>query len=132
MAEGAGLTGGQSSPELEEAKQRVRLEEIKLKESTWSRFVKQKINKFSFFSFFSTLRYAENGALFSELFTAALRENGTLCLAVNRHLEADEFDDDPDDFVRVVLGCPDNDLRLEPLDNVIALVQFDHQKEKTE
>ena len=41
LAEGAGLTGGQSSPELEEAKQRVRLEEIKLKESSWSRFVNQ-------------------------------------------------------------------------------------------
>ena len=81
---------------------------------------------------FNLSRYAENGALFSELFTAALRENGTLCLAVNRHLEADEYDDDPDDFVRVVLGCPDNDLRLEPDDNIIALVQFDHLKEKTE
>ena len=40
MAEGAGLTGGQSSQDLEEAKQRVRLEEIKLKESTWNRFFK--------------------------------------------------------------------------------------------
>lgn len=37
LAEGAGLTGGHTSPELEEAKQRVRLEEIKLKESLWSR-----------------------------------------------------------------------------------------------
>ena len=42
MAEGAGLTGGQSSPDLEEAKQRVRLEEIKLKEYSWSRFCKLK------------------------------------------------------------------------------------------
>ena len=77
-------------------------------------------------------RYAENGALFSELFSAALKDNGTLCLAVNRLLEADEFDDDDDDFVRVVLGCPDNTLRLEATDNIIALVQFDHSKQKTE
>ena len=61
-----------------------------------------------------------------------MKESGTLCLAVNRLLEADEFDDDDDDFVRVVLGCPDNNLRLEATDNIIALVQFDHSKQKTE
>ena len=70
--------------------------------------------------------------MFSELFSAALNENGTLCLAINRLIEADEYDDDEDDLVRVVLGFPDNDLRLEPSDNIIALVQFDHLKEKAE
>ena len=62
-----------------------------------------------------------------ELFVAALKENGTLVIAINRLIEADEEDDDEDDFVRVVLSCPDNDLRLEPTDNIIALVQF-HEK----
>ena len=38
LAEGAGLLGGHSSPELEEARQRVRLEEIVLKDSVWSRY----------------------------------------------------------------------------------------------
>merc|ERR1719270_654892 len=111
LSEGAGLKGGYSSPDLEMAKQRVRAEEIILKDSIWS-------------------RYAQNGALFSELFSAALNENGTLCLAINRLIEADKYDDDEDDLVRVVLGFPDNDLRLEPSDNIIALVQFDHLKEK--
>ena len=73
---------------------------------------------------FIYFRYAQNGAKFSELFAAALKENGTLCLAVNRRLEADEEDDDDDDFVRVVLGCPDNELKLEASDNIIALVQY--------
>ena len=70
--------------------------------------------------------------MFVELFSAALNENGTLCLAISRLIEADEYDDDDDDLVRVVLGFPDNDLRLEPSDNIIALVQFDHLKEKSE
>ena len=65
--------------------------------------------------------------MFLELFVAALKENGTLVIAINRLIEADEEDDDEDDFVRVVLSCPDNDLRLEPTDNIIALVQF-HEK----
>ena len=50
-----------------------------------------------------------------------------MVIAINRLIEADEEDDDEDDFVRVVLSCPDNDLRLEPTDNIIALVQF-HEK----
>ena len=38
LSEGAGLKGGYSSPDLEMAKQRVRVEEIILKDSIWSRF----------------------------------------------------------------------------------------------
>merc|ERR1712012_974592 len=111
LAEGAGLKGGYETVELEQAKHRVRVEEIVLKDSAWA-------------------RYAKNGALFSELFVAALKENGTLCIAINRLIEADEEDDDEDDFVRVVLGCPDNDVRLEATDNIIALVQFNDIKKK--
>ena len=47
LAEGAGLRGGYSTPELEQSKNRIRVEEVKLRESPWA-------------------RYAENGARWSE------------------------------------------------------------------
>ena len=50
---------------MEEGKNRIRVEEIVLRESQWS-------------------RYAENGANFSDLFVTTLREAGTLCLGVTR------------------------------------------------
>ena len=65
LAEGAGLRGGYSTQELEEGKNRIRVEEIVLRESQWS-------------------RYAENGANFSDLFVTTLREAGTLCLGITR------------------------------------------------
>ena len=65
LAEGAGLRGGYSTEELEESKNRIRVEEIVLRESQWS-------------------RYAENGARYIELFVTAMREAGTLCLGITR------------------------------------------------
>ena len=109
LAEGAGLRGGYSTPEIEKAKNRIRVEEIVLKDSPWS-------------------RYAEFGARFSDLYSAALREDGTLCLAINRLLDEDfEGNDDP---TRVVISCPDNLVTLQPMDNIIALVQWEEDKEK--
>ena len=111
LAEGAGLRGGYSTPEIEKAKNRIRVEEIVLKDSPWS-------------------RYAEFGARFSDLYSAALREDGTLCLAINRLLDEDfEGNDDP---TRVVISCPDNMTMLQPMDHIIALVQWEDSKEKKE
>jgi len=111
LAEGAGLRGGYSTPEIEQAKNRIRVEEIVLKDSPWSRF-------------------AEYGARFSDLFSAAIRDDGTLCLAINRLLDEDiEENDDP---TRVVISCPDNLTILQPMDHIIALVQWGDSKEKKE
>ena len=38
LAEGAGLRGGYSTPELEESKNRIRVEEVRLRESPWARY----------------------------------------------------------------------------------------------
>ena len=35
---GAGLRGGYSTPELEESKNRIRVEEVVLRESPWARY----------------------------------------------------------------------------------------------
>ena len=111
LAEGAGLRGGYSTPEIERAKNRIRVEEIVLRDSPWS-------------------RYAQFGARFSDLFSAALREDGTLCLAINRLLDEEaEGNDDP---TRVVISCPDNLTMLQPMDHIIALVQWEDNKEKKE
>merc|ERR1719266_558049 len=54
LAEGAGLRGGYSTPETLAARNRVRVDEIVLKESSWSRF-------------------AEYGARYADLYAAAMR-----------------------------------------------------------
>ena len=108
LAEGAGLRGGYSTPEVEAAKNRIRVDEIVLRESQWS-------------------RYAEYGARFSDLFSEALREKGTLCLAINR-LIGEDYEDDGD-LTRVVISCPDNLMTLQPMDNIIAVVQYEEDKE---
>ena len=70
LAEGAGLRGGYSTPETLGARNRVRVEEIILQESPWARF-------------------AQYGARYADLFAAAIREQGTLCLGIYRLLEDD-------------------------------------------
>ena len=58
------------------------------------------------------------------MFSAAIRESGTLCVAIFRLIEEDLDDDGELDVQqRVVLSCPENDTLLQPLDHVIALVQ---------
>ena len=109
LAEGAGLRGGYSTPEVEAAKNRIRVDEIILRESQWS-------------------RYAEYGARFSDLFSAAIKEQGTLCLAINR-LIGEDYEDNGD-LTRVVISCPDNLMTLQPMDNIIAVVQYEEDKEK--
>jgi len=114
LAEGAGLRGGYSTAHTLANRNRVRVEEIVLKDSPWARF-------------------AAEGARFSELFSAAIRENGTLCLSIFRLLEEDIDNDGDIDQVRVVLSCPDNNMLLQPLDHIIALVQWeDEDKVKVE
>ena len=72
------------------------------------------------------LRYAENGAQFSSLYSTALRDAGCLCLAVTRLMDTDGYDEDEQvELARIVIGAPDNDMILQPSDNVIALVQYD-------
>ena len=109
MTVGAGLRGGYSTPELEHSKNRIRVEEVVLRNSPWS-------------------RYAENGARFVDLYVTALRENGMLCLGITR-LVAEDSDDD-DDLTRVVIGAPDNIFTLQPMDNIIALVQYELEEDK--
>ena len=78
LAEGAGLRGGYSTPETLDARNRVRVEEIVLRDSVWA-------------------KYAQYGARFSELFAAAIREQGTLCLGIYRLLDDEKEDiEDPD------------------------------------
>ena len=81
----------------------------------------------------SSLRYAENRSLFSSLYATALKEAGTLCLAVSRVMDTDGDDEDEsEELTRVVIGAPDNDMILQPSDNIIALVQSHHsEKEKS-
>lgn len=115
LAEGAGLRGGYSTPETIEARNRVRVEEIILKDSVWARF-------------------AQYGARYADLYAAAIREHGTLCLAIYRLLEEDKEESENSDVqLRVVLGTPDNTTLLQPTDHIIALVQWDEgDKEKWE
>ena len=87
LAEGAGLRGGYSTPEMDRselvivfnfssrARDRIRVEEIVLRESPWA-------------------RYAEWGARYSDLFAAALEEQGTLCIGIYRLLEEEEDAED--------------------------------------
>ncbi|XP_023325746.1 calcium-activated potassium channel slowpoke [Eurytemora carolleeae] len=113
LAEGAGLRGGYSTPATLASRDRVRVEEIVLKESQWA-------------------RYAEYGSRFGDLYAAALRENGTQCLAIYRLVEEDLDGDNDIDSIRVTLGAPDNSALLQPDDHIIALVQFEDDKEKVE
>ena len=85
------------------------MEEVVLRDSPWS-------------------RYAENGARFLDLYVTALREAGTLCLGITRLVAEDSEDDE--DLTRVVIGAPDNTFTLQPMDNVIALVQFEEEEDK--
>ena len=71
LAEGAGLRGGYSTPDTLEARNRVRVDEIVLKDSPWSRF-------------------ADYGARYADLYAAAMREQGTLCLGIYRLLHEEE------------------------------------------
>ena len=113
LAEGAGLRGGYTTQELEESKNRIRVEEIVLRESRWS-------------------RYAENGVKYADLYIAALKEAGALCLGITRMI-AEDNDDDDEDLTRVVIGAPDNKMTLQPMDNIIALVQYEEEdKEKVD
>ena len=65
LAEGAGLRGGYSTTKSLEQRNRVRVEEIVLRDSPWARF-------------------ADHGKRFGDLFAVALREHGTLCLGIYR------------------------------------------------
>ena len=58
------------------ARNRVRVETLVLKTSQWS-------------------KYAQYGARFSDLYSAALRDAGMLCLAIYRKIE--DLDEDTDD-----------------------------------
>merc|ERR1712240_425984 len=75
LAEGAGLMGGYSTEKSMEQRNRVRVEEIILENSSWARF-------------------ADPGKNFGELFATALREEGTMCLGIYRLVgEEDEISD---------------------------------------
>ena len=67
LAEGAGLQGGYTTAKSLTYLDRVRVEEIALKKSSWARFARHK--------------------RFGDLFTVALKESGTLCLGIYRLLE---------------------------------------------
>jgi len=115
LAEGAGLRGGYSTPDTLEARNRVRVDEIVLKDSPWSRF-------------------AEYGARYADLYAAAMREQGTLCLGIYRLLHEEEEEGGNNEAqLRVVLGTPDNTTLLQPTDHIIALVQWEEaDKQKWE
>ena len=67
---------------------------------------------------------------FVDLFVTALRETGMLCLGVTRLVAVDS--EDTEDLTRVVIGAPDNIFTLQPMDHIIALIQYEEEKEKTE
>ena len=91
-------------------------------------------------------RYAEWGARYSDLFAAALEEQGTLCIGIYRLLEEEEEAEDQVKYLysefnfnplflktRVILSCPENSMGLQPMDHIIALVQWKgEEKEKRE
>lgn len=41
-----------------------------------------------------------------------------------------EDNDNDDDLTRVVISAPDNIMTLQPMDHIIALVQYEDDKEK--
>lgn len=103
-----------------------------LKDSPWARFAEW------------GARWVELPSLnarYSDLFRAALEEQGTLCIGIYRLLEEEE---DTEDQVllsippsprqtRVVLSCPENTMGLQPGDHIMALVQWRAEdKEKRE
>lgn len=115
LAEGAGLRGGYSTPDTLAARNRVRVETLVLADSAWAKF-------------------AQYGAKFSELYSAALRDAGMLCLAIYRRIEdtdaeeATETEDTGDEAtekLRFVIGVPDNTTLLQPSDHIIVLMQWD-------
>ena len=75
LAEGAGLRGGYSTPETLAARNRVRVETLRLKSSQWSKF-------------------AQYGAKFSDLYSATLRDAGMLCLAIYRRGDTEDGEEE--------------------------------------
>ena len=68
----------------------------------------------------------------ADLYIAALKEAGALCLGITRMI-AEDNDEDDEDLTRVVIGAPDNKMTLQPMDNIIALVQYEEDdKEKVD
>ena len=89
LAEGAGLRGGYSTAKSLEQRNRVRVEEIVLKDSALSRF-------------------AAHGQRFGDLFAAALREYGALCLGVYRLMEEDQDNASEAEVFSIMIMTHDN------------------------
>jgi len=107
LAEGAGLRGGYSTPETLGNRDRCRVGQISLTEGPLA-------------------KYGE-GAKYIDLFVAALRHYGMLCIGLYRILFRDSSSSSSSDASskRYVITNPPNDFNLLPSDQVFVLMQFD-------
>merc|ERR1719320_92730 len=108
LAEGAGLRGGYSTPETLGNRDRCRVGQISLTEGPLA-------------------KYGE-GAKYIDLFVAALRHYGMLCIGLYRILFRDTSSSSSSGDAsskRYVVTNPPNDFNLLPSDQVFVLMQFD-------
>merc|ERR1719460_1469815 len=103
LAEGAGLRGGYSTPETLQNRDRCRVGQISLQEGPLATF--------------------GGGAKYIDLFVAALRQYGMLCIGLYRFRDNSAGPDAPGK--RYVITNPPNDFNLLPTDQVFVLMQFD-------
>jgi len=103
LAEGAGLRGGYSTPETLGNRDRCRVGQISLTEGPLA-------------------KYGE-GAKYHDLFVAALRQYGMLCIGLYRFRDTSTSTDAS--AKRYVITNPPNDFNLLPSDQVFVLMQFD-------
>jgi len=103
LAEGAGLRGGYSTSETLQNRDRCRVGQISLQEGPLATF--------------------GGGAKYHDLFVAALRQYGMLCIGLYRFRDNSAGPDAPGK--RYVITNPPNDFNLLPTDQVFVLMQFD-------
>merc|ERR1719186_2080017 len=104
LAEGAGLRGGYSTPETLANRDRCRVGQISLVEGPLS-------------------SYGE-GRKYIDLFVAALRNYGMLCIGIYRLKDSSTTTTDGS-FKRYVITNPPFNFTLQPTDQVYAILQYD-------
>ncbi|XP_059468927.1 calcium-activated potassium channel slowpoke isoform X6 [Neocloeon triangulifer] len=105
LAEGAGLRGGYSTPESLSNRDRCRVGQISLYDGPLA-------------------QYGEAGK-YGDLFVAALKSYGMLCIGLYRYRFRDTSSSCDASSKRYVITNPPDDFQLLPTDQVFVLMQFD-------
>ncbi|XP_013413785.1 calcium-activated potassium channel subunit alpha-1 isoform X2 [Lingula anatina] len=110
LAEGAGMRGGFSTPDILSNRSRCRVGQISLFEGPLS-------------------QYGEGGK-YGDLFVAALRSYGILCIGLYRFRDTNSTAKSPSSK-RYVITNPPDDFSMMPTDQVFCLIPFDEGRGST-